>query len=146
MSFADSLEYQIAQRRVSDFTDEVMDDHHQAMDALDCEDFLEKGIKAEESLARLEETLREAMYLGLLVNPANGPGAKEALSTFYRDWLNRCEEADAWATRVIERGYRPANLDRFLQVRESVESRVDQADWMERSAKSRRQRFSEEPW
>ena len=146
MSFSDALEYQIAQRRVREFTDPVMDEHHQAMDSLDCEDFLEKGIRAEESLARLEETLREAIYLGLLVNPVHGPGAKEALDEFYHAWLNRCEEADQWVARVLANGYRPTNLNAFLHCRESVEARVAQADWMSRSASSRQQRFSEEPW
>jgi hypothetical protein len=146
MSFSDALEYQIARRRVRDFTDTVLDEHHQAMDSFNCEDFLEKGIRAEESLARLEETLREAIYLKIIEDPSEGPGAKQALNAFYLAWLHRSEEADAWVARVQANGYRLTNLDTFLRCRESVEARLDQADWLSRSEKSRRERFSEEPW
>jgi hypothetical protein len=100
-----------ARRHVYSFTDEseVMADHGEAIECLDCEAVLQLGIDAFHWLIMADETLRRAVYAGA---PAD-PDAQQTLEMLFRAWLKPCRPVKAWIAIHKERGYKLANLEKF---------------------------------
>ena len=143
MSVYDALEYRIAKRRVDDFTDAVIHEHHNAMDCLDCEEFLDKGIKACQSIMKLIDTIREANYLGLTTDV---PEFRNVIDVLYGSWLTHFDKAEDWIASLREKGHRPNNMHEMIQCREMFEECLQRHDWIRRSATARHKSSSSESW
>jgi hypothetical protein len=114
-----SFELELAKKRVErfkDVSDELMRDHLDAMQCLDCQDALEKGVHAFEAIRRADDVLREAAGEGIPVS--------EQLIAFveslYELWLTPCELVEQWIRELEARGYRPDNLDKFREASRQV--------------------------
>lgn len=142
MSLNESLEYRLAMRYVDDFADELLiRDHHSAMECCDCEELLSKGIVACQWLDRMESTLREASYVGLIDFSGE---AKEAVVSLYHAWLKGSEGADRWIENLAGRGYRPENIARYEECQAEIRDRIQQRAWLSLARKARQTRSSEE--
>jgi hypothetical protein len=112
----------IATQRVKAYRerDALMEQHAQAMECRDCEDFLQAGIEAYKWLRQADESLREAAKAGFDV----GEEAKQALDTLYRCWLDPCEHAERRIQEQQKVGFPIANLPAFREACTFVERQV----------------------
>ena len=141
--YEEALDMTIAREAVQEFHDVVMNDHREAMQALDCEEFLEKGILAFDWLKQAENTVREAIARDIIKLTEEGHKAFESL---YYSWLNPCETAEARISTAKKNGYNPENLDRFNECCEQVRTWIEENEWRKRTRKAVAGRFSKEPW
>jgi hypothetical protein len=136
----------LAQKRVHAYAeqyDDVIALHHQAMDRMDCEEFLQLGIDALKSLRMAEETLREAAYEGIF---EFRPEVREALDTLYNAWLRPCEAAGEWIERLRLSQHVPDNLDAFRKACEIAHEIVGRRDWRNRTSSARALCEAGESW
>lgn len=105
--------------------DAVMRDHLEAMDSFDCQETLDRGIQALAWLERAEQTVVSAEEDCLV---EYSPVVHELIDRLYRTWLNPCHQAEAWATRVLERGYSIDNLPEFRKSCARARTWIENAD------------------
>jgi len=98
-----------------------MADHHEAMDCVDCEAFLQLGIDAYDWLVRADLLIRKAASRGEVEYDDT---VEQAFESMARAWLAPCGSAEGWVNRVLERGHSLNNLERFRQCQASIESMV----------------------
>ncbi|HEV7224390.1 MAG TPA: hypothetical protein VGN42_16900 [Pirellulales bacterium] len=134
----ESLEIAIATQRVRDYSDDVMQWHDEAMQALDCQDQLEKGIKAFDWLTRCEESILEAIRQGL-IEPSERIDA--AIVALYKAWLLPCDRAEAMIESQLGRGFEPGNLERFRDCCEQARDWLERRDWLQRTKPQDGNRF-----
>ncbi len=139
-----SIEYRIAKQYVDEFADDViMKEHKHAMDCMDCEEWLNKGITAHLWITQVENTLRVASYEGLVVLTTE---VKDAIETLYRLWLRPCAEADEWIDRVLANGRTPENLGEYRECKAKIIDQIQRQEWLKLGQKARKRRFAEEAW
>lgn len=142
----ENLTLRIAQNRVRAYTDEsddLMKRHEEAMECCDCEDLLQIGIDAHKWLRRAEDTMREAVYLGLFEFTHE---VKETLDILYAAWLEPCEFAEKWILFLDKREYIPDNLAAFRNACEKVEDTLQHRDWQNLATSTRASSEAEEVW
>lgn len=143
---ADNLALIIARRRVHDYateSHELMQNHAEAMECRDCEDFLAKGIDAFKWLRNAEDTMREADYQGVF---EFSEPIQQALDALYEMWLVPCRFADTWIESIAARGYVPDNLKKFREACEEADYTVQHRDWKKKATKARVSSSAEEEW
>ena len=141
----ESLEYRIAKGRIESYelsTDAIVRQSQQAQDCMDCEIFLEKGIRACEAITLFGEIVRDAIVEGHL-EPT--PDVIEIPQTLYSGWRKQSERAQEWIAKHVENGYDITNLAEFRKCCEHVQDWLERKDWLDRASKTR-QRFAEELW
>jgi hypothetical protein len=120
------LAFRTAQKHVENYEKEshdLMAEHREAMDCLDCETFLQLGIDAFGWLMRADRELRISLSEGAL--EAYTEGVSEALQQLCKAWLRPCEPARKWIAMQTERGYRVDNLAEFDKCCEEMEAIVE---------------------
>lgn len=112
-----------ARKTVREFAEHssVIRDHHDAMECRDCEDFLERGIHAFESLIRADQFFRLAVAEGSL---EYDPVIEDALEKLFRVWLDPCDRAYKWVDSLHQRGLEIDNLDTFKRCETEVRAIV----------------------
>ncbi|HUE71501.1 MAG TPA: hypothetical protein VMP01_11510 [Pirellulaceae bacterium] len=141
----DSLEYRVAKGRIESYehsADEISRASEEAQECLECEDLLQKGIKACEALEILEIVVRDAVAEGHL-QPT--PEVKSLIHALFAEWLQQSQRAAKWIDRQIEKGYDLKHLAEFRESCGRVEEWLDRQDWLTRAATTRR-KFAEELW
>lgn len=118
-----ALHLRVAARHLHGFEKEshALNEHHDAMDSLDCEAFLQLGIDAYHWLVRADEVNRKGI--------ANGgvdydPQVEAALETQFRRWIAPCDAAQDWIAKVTGRGYDLQNLAEFRNCELEVRSLI----------------------
>lgn len=152
MDTREMLEFEIAKRRVSDYSQEIFAEcerdplmklHEEAIERFDCQDRLQAGINAFHWLARCESSIREGVDLGLI---DNSPEYDETIAALYRAWLIPCDSAEAMVETQLKREHTVDNLSEFRECCEAVRDWLDRHDWKARAARTRASRFASEPW
>ena len=140
----ETLDLQIARKRIQGYEeDALIRQSAEAVDCMDCEEFLNSGIQAFRWLDRAEETRREAIYQGLV---EFDPTVAKAIEALYLAWLRPCTRAEQWIANVQSYGHIPNNLDEFRQCCEEVRDRVERQNWLKLASTSRTAAFVSEPW
>lgn len=139
------LDLQIARARVQLFTDESGCGLTPALprEQVACEALLNKGIQACKWLFRAEESYREGVGLGLIVND---PHVLQALESLYAAWLKSADIATSLWNALSLDGSAPGNLPEFCDCRDLVDERLQRLDWLRGAADAWDKQFAEEPW
>ncbi|MCE9545301.1 MAG: hypothetical protein K8T25_07265 [Planctomycetia bacterium] len=137
------LELRIARESVQDFHDNLMQAHAEAMDCLECEELLDKGISAYKWLSQAEATLREGAARGIC--PFTDK-LRQALETLYYFWLDPCKYAEERIAAALEKGYNPDNLQEFRDCCERVRAWIEENEWRKRTRATSRRLANSEPW
>lgn len=119
----------IARDRVAQFEDAVdplMNDHHAAMNCLDCEAFLQKGIDAIRWLRLAEQAVMSQHKLAVTLVPTE---FYVWLDGAYNAFVLRSKLAQQWITDCDARGYSVANSKEFFNCLESAEDWLEQRSW-----------------
>jgi hypothetical protein len=114
---ANDVSIEVAKLRVQDFVskeEQLLADHHEAMECRDCEDLLDAGIQALAFVRSAEMILTEAARRG--VAPVETP-IVEAIRILYESWLRPCASAERWITELAGTGHAPNNLAEFRQAK-----------------------------
>lgn len=141
----DSLEYRIAKGRIESYehsADAIISASHEAQDCLDCEEFLDKGIRACQALERLDVVVREAIVEGHL-QPS--PDVRTMVRDLFAGWLKQSQRAEPWIAKLVESGYDIRNLPEFRACCESIQDWLERKDWLDLAGRTR-QKFAEELW
>ena len=113
------------------FTDSVLQDHAIALECRDCEEMLERGLRAYKWLMTCDESRQAADARGLLDYRGE---LYEEVTNLFRQWLESARQAERWILRLEQQCYTPANLSQFLEARESVVTTIEDRDWLVRSS------------
>ena len=145
------LELKIAKSKIDRYEQEaegsIIHESRQAVDCLDCEEFLDKGIAALGWLQRSEEVLLEASAECVFENHPQVETAIElAIETLYAAWLRPCEKAEAWIASCQGNGYSMRNVEVFRDCCDRVSAWLEQNLFYKESKVSREERFAEENW
>jgi hypothetical protein len=140
-----SIELEIAQHQLNEFEalDPVIAEHREAMDCLNCESFLQKGIYAYRWLERFEKVCDEADSLGMFGNDQESAAYVDVVRELYKRWLTRGQEAEKWIAQVEERGFCIDNVEEFRACCSLVSDWVDRDSWYLESKKYRNERLAE---
>ena len=134
------LAFANAKREVAYFSKEVdnlIAEHNNAMEACDCDLWLEIGINAFEWITRAEGTLRKAIYNGHEIETLNEETLSEALDVLYSSWMEPCAKTQKWMQVHEERGYKLENSSKFLECYESALEIIEQREWAANARKNR---------
>ncbi|HEX5443215.1 MAG TPA: hypothetical protein VFW87_05275 [Pirellulales bacterium] len=139
------LELAIARKRVSDYSDkatqpEDTDECH------DCKSRIEDGIEAYHWLRRAEETIREAVYQGLIAHAIYESSVLPAIANLYVAWLQPFEQIEALADGQSNGEGKAANPAEFRECRESVRDWLQRQEWLTAVKRSRNAAMQVEPW
>jgi hypothetical protein len=121
-----TLAFREARRHVYSFSDEseLMRDHREAMECLDCEAVLQLGIDAFNWLVLADETIRRAIYRGAEFDDDAFP----MIADLFRHWLKPCSVVNKWIAVQKNRGYNLANLEEFRRCEREVQAIVRSLD------------------
>jgi hypothetical protein len=108
-------------------SDVLMRSHQDAMECLECEEVLGKGIRAYELLKRAEDTFREADGRGLFDYTEE---LQNAVDRLYAAWLGPSAFAERWIERLEQVGQFPANRDLFRATCDEVRAIVEDRQWV----------------
>jgi len=142
---SDRISLDEAQRLVREFTDDsdaLMRNHEEAMECWACQEFLQKGITAYESLQHADEILRDAHAEGEFEFTAN---LREAVDRLYAAWLQPCAFANRWAEQIRAKGYEIDNLERFRSTCDEVEAALQEREWCKAARRARTLADADEP-
>ena len=121
-----------AARRVQEFRDiahdhgtSVVDESRQAMDCLECDDFLRLGVEAYRWITRVDELLRFALYRGSCDYDETVESAILGLLT---EWLSQSSAAIKWASLCKAHGYKLDNEAEFLECVSAAQGALRYAD------------------
>jgi hypothetical protein len=115
-----------ARRHVYSFADEseIMRNHREAMECMDCEAVLQLGIDAYHWMILADETLRRCTYRGDRCEAE----MFQLLERLFREWLKPCSIANEWIAIHKSRGYDLANLEEFRKCEREVVAIVGSFD------------------
>lgn len=116
------LSLELAQKHTQSFADNVMHEHHGAMQCCDCEEMLEAGIKAFKWINIAERVLREADASGI-VDLTND--MEESITKLWEYWLDPVEKAKLLIESSMSKGFVPDNIDEFHQVVEKAIEKIE---------------------
>lgn len=113
------------------FTDPVLQDHAIAMECRDCEEMLDRGMRAYKWLMTCDETRQAADARGLMEYRGE---LYEEVTNLFRQWLVSARHAEQWIRQLEQRSYAPANLPQFQAASESVVTTIEDREWLTRSS------------
>ena len=130
--------FQIAKQRFeqysADFNEQLMEDHAAAMDCWDCEAHIQMGIDAIRWLELAERVFNQICMENSSVRPTvDGLSFGEWLSSQYRSFLARSEQAQSWIANCERQGYTVSNKQQFASTVELAEDWLEQSDWQSRT-------------
>ncbi|MBA3485105.1 MAG: hypothetical protein H0T51_25190 [Pirellulales bacterium] len=100
-------------------TDDVMKDHHEAMDCRNCEAFIQLGINAYNWLMRADCAYRQAVY----DDPSCYDAAFDAvIHESLKQWLGESQRAEKWVAVQVKRGFGIDGLQEFRNICSEVRS------------------------
>lgn len=137
------LELAIAQKALDEYSAALAGGDAEAIDTVACELRLRQAIDSFQWIVRAEETIRQAVYQGLVDFSAE---LDEAIEALYRGWLIRCEQTRALIRQQTLAGGELDNIKEFSQCRESAIDWVERHEWRKVSAASLAGRSAAEPW
>jgi hypothetical protein len=113
-----------ARRHVRSFADEseLLADHADPAQCVDCDALLQVGIDAFHWLVRADETIRLAIYRGQVAHDSLVEGALAALA---RAWLNTCGAANGLIALHLGQGDSLSNLAEFRRCEAEMRAMVD---------------------
>jgi hypothetical protein len=125
-SLMSTLAFREARRHVYSFSDEseIMRDHREALECLDCEAVLQLGIDAFNWLVLADETIRRATYRGAEFDA----DTSVMMSQLFRHWLRPCAVVNQWIAVQKDRGYNLANLEELRRCEREVQAIVRSLD------------------
>ena len=108
----DSLVFRNAERHVREYREEndLLAAHHDAMDCLNCEAFLQMGIDSFEWVMRADRAIRAANH-----DHETFESLDRAIHVLCKNWLVPCQHAEAWVKKQLDQGYTIDNLDAFRE-------------------------------
>lgn len=139
----ESLELAIAQKYLDEYSADALDGQRQCEEAAACERRLEQGIEAFKWIARAEETIRQAVYEGLIDFSRE---LEEAIEALYSGWLAPWEQLQALVREQILQGAELDNVAEFAKCRNSVRDWIERHEWAKASKASQERRLKSEPW
>lgn len=122
------LDYRTAKQHIQQFSDEADDflqEHHEAIECLNCESYLQLGIEAFRWLRRADAAVTTFARQGKLTPTIAIDAAIESL---YRGWLVPCAFADRWIDTQASRGFQLKNLTAFRECETEARSIVHEID------------------
>ena len=105
--------------------EKIISDHHEAMECLDCQAFLQLGIDAFRWLVNTDELINKAIAHGIVEYNAD---LESKLEELFRRWLVPCDFANDWIDVQLRRGYQPDNLKRFRKCQAEARAIVKSID------------------
>lgn len=131
-SAAENFRLQLAKIRVQAFADEsdVMKNQNEATDWRACESFLQSGINAYRWLTETEAAVRDAEDHD---SGESSCDIEAAIESLYQAWLEPCELAENWISRVQCQGFTVANVDEFREICEDVDEKIRHLSWVRMS-------------
>lgn len=139
------LELAIARKRVSDYSGKVTQSDD-TDGCHDCKSRIEDGIEAYHWLRRAEETIREAVYQGLIAHAVYESSVLPAIASLFVAWLQPFEQIEALADGQSNGEGKAANLTEFRECRESVRDWLECHEWSSAVKRSRNAAMQAEPW
>lgn len=144
----ESLELNLARRAIASYEQDADDDSLirasvQGQDCMDCEAFLEKGIKALAWLERSEQALIEGANVGIIDFTTD---IEEAVEELYVAWLRPCKYANKWIAVQEKLGFDVKHLGDFRDACVRVQEWIERNATFKLSKSARDERFAEEPW
>ena len=91
---------------------DVIKDHREAMDSLDCEAFLQLGIDAYDWVVRADRAIRKAVLSGQLEYDKT---IDVTLENMLHVLIKAYDHVGTWIKKVEERGYVLDNISRFRE-------------------------------
>ncbi len=113
------------------FNDSVLQAHQIAMDCRDCEEVLDRGLRAYKWLMTCDETRQAADACGLIDYRGE---LYEEVTGLFRQWMDSARHTQEWIRRLEQVRYAPANLPKFLDAIESVIATIEDREWLVRSS------------
>jgi len=147
----ESLEYRIANGRVRDYDAQadahakLINESERAQDCMDCEAFLEKGIKALSAIECFADIAREAHEEGV-VDYKDSLKLQQAAELLFEMWHRRSEFAENWIAKCQRNGYDISYLVEWRASCERAQEWLERREWLKRSTNVARARFQQEPW
>jgi hypothetical protein len=105
--------------------EKIISDHHEAMECLDCQAFLQLGIDAFRWLVSTDEIIVKAVAEGIAEYDAD---LESKLDELFRRWLVPCDFANEWVDVQLKRGYQPDNLRKFRKCQAEARAIVKSID------------------
>jgi len=128
----DNLTLNYAENHVSMYESsagtDVMQNHHEAMDCMNCEAFIKLGIEAFHWLVKADTLIRQEILDD--DSDMDFDEMEKCIQTLAVRWLGPCQVANEWIDTQIRRGFTVDNLEEFRQCETEMRSIVDffQAD------------------
>ncbi len=121
-----TLAFREARRHVYRFSDEseILRDHREAMECLDCEAVVQLGIDAFRWMVLADESVRRLIYSGTQFDA----DMSEMLTQLFRHWLKPCGVVNGWIAVQKQRGYDLPNLEEFRRCEREVQAIVRSLD------------------
>ncbi len=121
-----TLAFREARRHVYRFSDEseILRDHREAMECLDCEAVVQLGIDAFRWMVLADESVRRLIYSGTQFDA----DMSEMLTQLFRHWLKPCAVVNGWIAVQKQRGYDLPNLEEFRRCEREVQAIVRSLD------------------
>lgn len=146
----ESLEFKIAKNRIRIFEEDedgerIVKASKQAQDCMDCEAFLQKGIRAIESMVLCEKIFQDALSEEI-IQRKDAEALIGQIEVLYRVWIQKSEFSKKWIAKCHRNGYDISNLAEFRACQEQAQHWLERKDWLKRSAKAGRSGFKGEPW
>lgn len=146
---SEPLELELARFEVEQYNENIVDEEiiihasKQAQDCMDCEEFLDKGIRSFGTIEHGEATLYRAHAAGLIDVT---PELEQGIEAIRRRWLRPCSFAETWIAKCQNNGYEIRNLDAFRNCCERANEWFEQRREFERAKSIRDERLIQEPW
>ena len=138
----ESLELALAQKSLQEYSAETLNGDVDSEKTAATERRLRQGIEAFKWITRPEETIRQAVYEGLIEFSRDFDGALEAL---YCGWLAPYERVQALTRQQILRGGELDSVAEFVACRDSVRDWIERHEWAKASKASLERRLQAEP-
>ena len=108
------LSFELAQKHTQSFAENVLHEHHDAMQCRDCEEMLEAGITAFKWIVIAEKVLREADQNGIMDLTLE---TENAITALWEYWIKPVEKAEQLIAQTLEKGFVPDNMNEFRNVK-----------------------------
>lgn len=126
-----SLELAIAQKALDEYSATVANGDAEARDTAACQRRLGQAIDSFQWIVRAEETIRQAVYQGLIEFSAE---LDEAIEALYRGWLVSSEATERVLAEIQEC---PQDAAEFRAITSQARERINAMAWARKSRKFR---------
>lgn len=112
---ADNLTFRYAENHVTMYEQgadqQILQDHREAMDCLNCEAFLQIGIEAFNWLTKADHIIRRGVLDGCA--DIDFAEMEQSIQNLAIRWLGPCDFANEWIDLQIRRGFTVEGLEEF---------------------------------